>query len=159
MGGDPFDRLRERDDVAVFLIDVEEVDCAARLVPVVDTLLDDNHVQSVGAAVGNRRPNAAAHAFAADDQGVDALGDEVGKERRAEEAAGRGLLQYGLARERSGLLDEIESASVSVGLLECGAAGNVAPAERRGPRRDTGFLFGKTREVDDRNTGGTRGGE
>src|SRR5712691_13480941 len=87
------ERLRERHDVGVLGLDVEQVRLVRRLRPVADALARDERRPAVLEEVDSRRANAAARRRAAEDDRVDVLRDEDRSKVRAEER-GRSLLEY-----------------------------------------------------------------
>src|SRR5579883_1737434 len=146
----PLDDLGERQHVGVLLVHVEQVDGVARLVAVVARFLGHDHAVAVGAALDDRRADAAAGALAADDDRVHVEVVQVAGERRAPERARGRLPQQHLARQRGDLVGDVVLAAVAVGLrLVLELLGRHA-VRRLAPARHARGVLVQARDVDHR---------
>jgi len=106
--------VRQRQDIGVFLVHIEQVDGVGGFVPVKHTFFHDDHAEPVGAAVQNAGPDAAAGGLAHGDDGVHVMGGQVADQRCSPESAGRVFAHDRLAVDGSYLVNDVINVRANV---------------------------------------------
>ena len=106
--------------VGVFVVHVEEIDLVRQRTAIKDAFFNDRHVIAQRVSIDAAGTYAAAGAFAADDQTVDAELRQMSDERRAEKAAGTFLENDHIARFGFELFLDLECLRIDLDPLAIG---------------------------------------